>query len=157
MLTLLISREYEDNITDKLTRSSVFEIRLSNLLARKLKNQNINNVYRFYCKNLPKVTGPYQLPLAVGHRTTAKVDDWKLLYIVLFHGGGRSFKNKIQCTQMYIMYIHSIRLMSILQCKHYINFITQSTLELCLPMNHSSIMYIVQIFMYSYDLEQSMA
>ena len=147
MLTLLISREYEDNITDKLTRSSVFEIRLLNLLARKLKNQNINNVYRFYCKNLPKVTGPHQFPLAVGHRTTAKVDDWKLLY----------FKNKIQCTQMYIMYIHSIRLMSILQCKHYINFITQSTLELCLPMNHSSIMYIVQTFMYSYDLEQSMA
>jgi hypothetical protein len=61
-------------ITDEPT---VFEIRLSNLLAQKLQNYNIyKNVYRFYWKKLAKVTGPNQFSLAVGHRTSAKVDDW---------------------------------------------------------------------------------
>jgi hypothetical protein len=39
------------------------------------KVEYLQTVYRFYRKNLAKVTGPNQFSLAVGHRTTAKVDD----------------------------------------------------------------------------------
>jgi hypothetical protein len=40
------------------------------------ENFKIRIFNRFYWKNLAKVTGPNQFSLAVGHRTTAKVDDW---------------------------------------------------------------------------------
>ena len=40
------------------------------------ENFKIDRIYRFYWKNLAKVTGPNQFWLAVGHRTTAKVNDW---------------------------------------------------------------------------------
>ena len=52
---------------------AVFEIRLSNLLARKLQNWNI--YIDSIEKNLAKATGPNQFSLDMGHRTTAKVDD----------------------------------------------------------------------------------
>ena len=43
------------------------------------KTSKLEYLYRLYAKILAKVTGPNQFPLAVGHRTTAKVDDcmWK--------------------------------------------------------------------------------
>ena len=53
------------------------------------KVEYLQTVYRFYRKNLAKVTGPNQFSLAVGHRTTAKVDDcqpvvaWYSLFLVL--------------------------------------------------------------------------
>ena len=47
--------------------NQVFEIKLSNLLARKLQNYNI---YIDSIKNI------WQKSLAVSHRTTAKVKDW---------------------------------------------------------------------------------
>jgi hypothetical protein len=52
---------------------SVFEIRLSNVLARKLQNENIyiDSIEKFWAK----VTGPNQFSLAVGYRITAKVND----------------------------------------------------------------------------------
>ena len=59
-------------------RFTVFEIRLSNLLARKLEY-----LYRFYRKNLAKITGPNQFSLAVGHWTTAKVDDWVYKHLLM--------------------------------------------------------------------------
>ena len=40
------------------------------------KFSKLEYLYRFYWKNLAKVTGPNQFSLAMGHRTTAKVDDW---------------------------------------------------------------------------------
>jgi hypothetical protein len=39
------------------------------------KNSKLEYLYRFYRKNLAKVTGRNQFSLAMGHRTTAKVDD----------------------------------------------------------------------------------
>ena len=46
-------------------------------------------LFRFYWKHLAKVTGPNQFSLAVGHRTTAKVDDWSIL--LLFTASDDSF------------------------------------------------------------------
>ena len=39
------------------------------------ENSKLEYLYRFYRKKFAKVTGPNQFSLAVGHRTTAKVDD----------------------------------------------------------------------------------
>jgi hypothetical protein len=39
------------------------------------KTSKLEYLYRFYWKNLPKVTCSNQFSLAVGHQTTAKVDD----------------------------------------------------------------------------------
>jgi hypothetical protein len=44
-------------------------------LHREPKTSKLEYLYRFYWKNLVKVTGSNQFSLAVGHRTTAKVDD----------------------------------------------------------------------------------
>jgi len=41
-----------------------------------LKISKLEYLYRFYWKNLAKVTDPNQFSLAVGHRTTAKINDW---------------------------------------------------------------------------------
>ena len=40
------------------------------------KTSKLEYLYRFCWKNLAKVTGPNQFSQAVGHRTTAKVNDW---------------------------------------------------------------------------------
>jgi len=55
-------------------------------------------------KKFAKVTGPNQFSLAVGHRTTAKVDDWRLvlsLYEIYFtrnvYGNGLKSSFKIFC------------------------------------------------------------
>jgi hypothetical protein len=45
------------------------------------KNFKIYRISRFYWKNLAKVTGPNEFSLAVGHRTTAKVDDCSYTWI----------------------------------------------------------------------------
>ena len=52
--------------------TTVFEIRLK---FTGQKTSKLEYLYRFYWKNLAKVAGPNQFSLAVGHRTTAKVDD----------------------------------------------------------------------------------
>jgi hypothetical protein len=41
-----------------------------------LDTSKLEYLYRFYWKNLAKVTDLNQFSLAMGHRTTAKVDDW---------------------------------------------------------------------------------
>jgi glutamate dehydrogenase/leucine dehydrogenase len=47
------------------------------------KTSKLEYLYRFYRKNLAKVTGPNQFLLAVDHRTTAEADDWVYKHLLM--------------------------------------------------------------------------